>query len=436
MDVKKLNGVFYTALSDPTLVKYKTTKRHHALYDTYTARPYCNKDIEFKLVLGSEYVDAGNSYLRFQFTYDTSIAPPIVNDAASLSTGFTDLLQAILIVDRYGNTLERIENLYQIASVLATSHHDGHYLYETLQCFPSTKALDHTAEYDVIIPLHFLCGLFRSTTLLPPHLLDGCRIRLALRGANHVLSPTTPAVPALASDEGWTYTISRPTIVTETYVFDQRLHSLVTSEYESETGLHVPFVSVTNITQGVDANAFTTTMHVAQSFSRATKVFLSTESVYESAHDYINAYVTNMFPTPGSQWVYKSIQAKIGDTAYPNTAIDSPDVAWHLWTTAFNKHRTGSAVAGEAKDSFENGNRVVIDTNRGVLGADSGVTISNKFPAVVNMTLRDASAPTALDPAFEGLLNTLGVSHKRLLHMFIEHQRIIVARPEQTRILI
>jgi hypothetical protein len=114
----------------------------------------------------------------------------------------------------------------------------------------------------------------------------------------------------------------------------------------------------------------------------------------------------------------------------PNTTLESPVEAWQLWVNAFGKNRS-VGVSSEARSDFIAGQRLLIDTNRGVLGSKSGVTISNKFPCVISMTLNDDRAVVALDPDA-----ILGQTPARVMQIFVEHQRIIVANALNTRVAI
>lgn len=421
-NVQHLNGVFYTAQPDSNLVKYKTYKNHHALHASYTVAGNEQDSMEFQLNLGQEYVNCENSYLKFTFKYSTTNGPVPV--PASLSTGYIDLFDNILITDRHGITLERTENLHHIANVLATTKYTTDAL-ESTDIFTHSEVLSDQ-DIHVVIPLHFLaCGLFNSDNLLPPHLLDGAHIRLGLRAPNLTLSNSVQGGLDADMKEQYTYTISDPLIVCQSYIFDNRLHDLVTQEYESEQGLHIQLKSYTSIQQTVPSTQFTRDIQIRQPFSRATKIIALTEVRYGNYRD---AYVDNVRPHLGN-WHYKSIQAKIGDTYYPNTTLEQPHEAWNLWLNAFNKQKTG--VSQNAREHFHTGNRVLIDTSRGIRGQESGVTISNRFPCVLRLTL--LSQPEVQVGWKEDNMTDIP---PRIMILFVEHERIIVAQKNSTRIVI
>ena len=84
----------------------------------------------------------------------------------------------------------------------------------------------------------------------------------------------------------------------------------------------------------------------------------------------------------------------------------------------------------EAKDDFLDGQRVVIDLNRGAVGNKSGQIISNKFPVQVHLKLLAAEVHHSINPAmFSRVLN-------RRLHAFVEHQRILLAKADSHVVLI
>ena len=100
-NVKNANSVYYTAVADGTLVTRRTTKRHGSIDKVYYCSPEPqSRQLEFKFDLGSEYVDGMESYLKFKLEYNTSIDLPADPLPAKLSSGFTDLIQDIILIDR------------------------------------------------------------------------------------------------------------------------------------------------------------------------------------------------------------------------------------------------------------------------------------------------------------------------------------------------
>ena len=173
-NVKHANSVYYTAVSDGSLVTRRTTKRHHTIDKVYTCDPEpTSRELEFKFDLGREYVDGMESYLKFGLEYNTSNQTPTEPFPGKLSSGYTDLIQDILLVDRNGREIERIANVYQLASMVATSTLTTDSLYSGSYVFPIDKRIPVSPEIiTVLIPLHFLLGIFRTDRLVPPHILD------------------------------------------------------------------------------------------------------------------------------------------------------------------------------------------------------------------------------------------------------------------------
>ena len=434
ISVKHANSVYYTAVSDGTLVTRRTTKRHHTIDKVYSCSPEPeSRQLEFKFDLGSEYVDGFESYLKFELKYSTYFITPAEPLPAKLSSGFTDLIQDILLIDRNGTELERIENFYQIASMLATSTHTSDSLHNGSYVFPIDKRVAVTpATTTVLIPLHFLLGIFRTNTLVPPHILDKATLRIRLRNANLVFSPTTTTVPVVANSEGWRYSVTDPEIVMYSYNLDHRLHDLITAEYNS-TGLHFPFESHTHIGYDIPNNEKIDTLQITQSFSRATKVLMAIDARTDDA-PHLDAYFNNTLPVevnerePGP-WIYSSLQCKINDVTWPDSPVSEFIEAYQLWLSAFKAHR-GVGVSAQAKLDFLNGQRVCIDLDRGTVGHKSGQIISNKFPVSINMNLREAKVHHSINTAmFSRVLN-------RRLHAFVEHQRIILAKSGNHSVLV
>ena len=437
-DVKHANSVFYQATSDGTLVTRRTTKRHHATDDVYTCNPQPqSRQVEFKFDLGSEYIDGMESYLKFKLLYNTSVTTPAEPLPAKLSSGFTDMIQDIILLDRNGRELERIENLYQIASMLATSTHTSDSLHNGSYVFPIDKRVPVSpATTTVIIPLHFLLGIFRTDTLVPPHILDKATMRIRLRSANLVFSPTTNSVPVISNAEGWIYSWTDPEIVFNSYNLDHRLHELITQEYNT-TGLHFPFESHTHIGYDIPNTEFTESIQITQSFSRATKVLcaIDAQSDDSQSFQYINAYFNNMSASvaaderAASAWVYGSLQCKINDVTWPDTPVTEFLEGYQLWLTAFRAHRS-NGISGQAKADFLDGERVCIDLDRGTVGNKSGQIINNKFPVVIHLKLLASVVHRSINPAMFSRIKN------RRLHTFVEHQRILLAKHDNHVVLV
>ena len=433
-NVKHANSVYYTATADGTLVTRRTTKRHHTIDKVYYCSPEPeSRQLEFKFDLGTEYVDGMESYLKFSLEYNTSFLAPTEPLPGKLSSGFTDLIQDVLLCDRNGVVLERIENVYQIASMLATSTHTSDSLHNGSYVFPVDKRVPVSpATTTVLIPLHFLLGIFRTDTLVPPHILDKATLRIRLRNANLVFSPTTTTVPVLNNHEGWVYSLTDPEIVMYSYNLDHRLHDLITDEYNS-TGLHFPFESHTHIGYDIPNTELIDTLQITQSFSRATKVLMAIDARTDDL-PHLDAYFNNMLPSAGDErldgpWIYNSLQCKINDVTWPDTPVSEYIEAYQLWLSAFRAHR-GVGISAQAKVDFLDGQRVCIDLDRGTVGHKSGQIISNKFPVAINMKLREAKVHHSINPAmFSRVLN-------RRLHAFVEHQRILLAKSNNHIVLV
>ena len=422
--IKTANAVGYSIQNDLNLVKRRTTKRQVASVKTIEASPVAARPyIEFPLSLHAEYVDSVESYLKFKIEYNTSLTTGVSNTTpGKLSSGFTDFFRSIQIVDRFGNVLEDIQNgLHHICSFMATSTHDNAYLHHTTYVFPADKTLTRTPSINlIVIPLHFLCGLFKTNRLIPPHVLDGARVRLGVRSANAVFSPTAADVLDESNQEGWEYTITDPEIVFSTYVLDDRLHEMLTHEYET-TGLQFSFYSHYTLSKKLPTAGVTDTINITQPFSRASGVVGCIERYANDAWQ--DAYYDLMFPTkvPGP-YVYKSYVARVGDVQIPDNPVESNWLElFHLWVAAFRKHRSGG-ISSEAHRDFLEGQRFIVDTNRQVVGGDpSGQQINHTFPVAIATSLEAAETCTSEITSVSAVLG-------RRLQLFVHHQRVVLAQ--------
>lgn len=433
--VQRSNGVYYSTqhTADTSLVNRRMFKRHLAQNTSYecTPAPTTSKPIEFRPNLSAaEYIDGRESYLKFGFNYSYGKYEGEEGKyVAKLSTGYLDFFDSITLRDRAGNVLEHINSgLNLILPIVLNNRMDQDII--NASAVMNQSHLEAGRLYTAIIPLSFLLGFFNVGKLTPPHLIDGCVIQLGLRNANMVFRPTTTTnVPEFIlgpppDGADFVYAIVDPYIVTSNYVLDNKLHQLITQQYESVHGLHYPFISYTHTQYDIPIINFTQEISVNQTYSRAFKAIFCMDSVYnEGESSFWNAQVDNVRHEDITEWPFGEFRARIGDTRYPDTPVTTWEEAYHLFLCAWKTYRGGHVSIFSELD-FREMRILCVDLCRGVIGKKSGQKINNHYPLLVQLTLDEEVAKTSVNPNFP----VTGDVFNRRLRCFVEHERILMAR--------
>lgn len=428
--ITQVNGVDYTATSDANLVKRRTYFKHRAVHDTYVANPdpQGNGYIEFKLNVGEAFVNMKNSYLTFLFGLNGING----TESAELSSGWTDLFESILLLDRHGVEIERITALYDLAHFVASMSQSNDYLNGTTRVFDAFREVSTAYPYKIVIPLHFLCaGLFDTRRLVPPQLLDGMTVRLQLRNADKAFVQLLPNWPA--ANERFSYSINNPELVLESCQLDNRLAEMVMQQYMSPEGINIPITSYNHLTIPLPEEKFTIDDNISLPCSRGTTVLLSTEVSIAGANQHINNTL------PGYDFVFSrldTLQVTASGVNIPNRPVSGEEEMFHLSMSAFERvGDTRMGLSVEAFDQATKAGRVAVQIGRGIGAHESGVAITNTFPLRLRSTFKPVGTVNS-ESATWAARTVDQRTPARVLHVHVKHERIIVATPASTRVAI
>lgn len=488
---KASNCVSYDRSVDTSLVKERSVKRHHFLHHnditTNTATGEMDTPSIVRFTMGVEFMDPWNSYLGLEVK-----GTGVSYEGSYVSGDWLSLIRAITLTDRHGLEIERLERANLLNNVMLRAMFGDTYM-QTIGITLGRDAVQTTnvglvgggtttdigiSEFrKVLIPLPFLLGLFRSSNLLPPYLMDGCELRIDWESAATVLvqklntldEPNKTVVPFdgpgaivgqnLASTSLPAYTLRGLEIVTDNYLLDHQLEQLLRSEYHT-LGLPLKFLSYTLAiaTAGIPAAETNLSLPIKQSFSRAVKLVTRTHTLPPTTLNAADTHVIKgqiIYPTfDGQSWAQGTVyRMDLNGVQVPHFPVNDQAVAYWHWLMAFNKSRlyndSGSTRQELGlKDAFGTTfcvsfNRNTYQQNQNALYAESarvvsGVRIDGTSPATLHVHLGAVTPSSIYGNAsyFPTDIRTqLGASTRELLG-WVEHERYLICQEDGNRLLV
>ena len=376
------NGVVYEQEKDFCLVRERDQKRHFAL-ESNPARTQktglMQQQTVVTLSMSNEYMDPWNSYLSFSVA-----AAGNSMQGQVLSGGWLSLVQNVVLMDRNGKEIERCDFMNRLNTTMPRSVFGDAYMDQAGMSEPLDRPIpasrfgkangagvhvDMTEPINVLIPLPFLLGLFRTAQLLPPHLLDGMQVWIYWAGCfeafTQVLvvdSPCTyPAGTGVSTDNipdnGLMpyYEVSNVLITTDNYLLEHDLHNLVSEEYESK-GLPLKFISWGHDSTALTTRNLTANTHynhnIKKAYTQATRIITHARvfpsPVVSGVHPAGEDFQTHILPNLGMLYNSVTSQRFIAPTkdwmqrngrSFPLYPTDSGNQMIYYWKQATGKMR-------------------------------------------------------------------------------------------------
>jgi hypothetical protein len=286
-----------------------------------------------------------------------------------------------------------------------------------------------------IIPLRHFLGIASAEDLMPPQLIDGATLEIHLKNINSAvcrvsddIGPSDITLPLDSANAS----IRGCTLVTDSYLFDNKLHDLIQREYETG-GLVVRYSSWTNTRHPVSGVSQNLSFSIRQSATRATKLIAKMTTT--AAEQHLQGYNDNYRAREGT-YLFSSLQAKHADKYIPDRAMTTVEEAQFAWLSAFHKASGGcTAVARTFMDEFATRNAFVVDLNRGISKkGTSGVTVSTKYPLRLELAVGALQKPITSDKFLNTQLES-EFTWQRYIDTFLEHERVVIASPTGMRVL-
>lgn len=475
-DAKVFNNVNYGEVIDRSLVRERRFKRfqpdqlHDVYYNTFGGRSSMAPSI-FRLNVGNLYMDSWNTFLTFKVSGVTSSSP----EGATLPVGWLRLVDSIVLTDKFGMELERVDKLGEFSDLVARATYGDQYLDSIgrsnrmygnpdkqlgkLQTATPTDDGSGLGERTVVIPLGFLSGLFRSEQLLPYMLTDGLEIRINwasdLRTVISQRINNVASLLDLSSLNDWpTARVYDAHIVTDLYLLDRDLDRLIVEEYNRK-GIPLRFLGYTHAINlvGITAGATNVSHPIKRACSRAIKLLVRIKVtlpvVLATAEGNVS---TAMFwpPYETQKWgPGTGFSVKHNGLIVPDIAVSDQAIASVLWYSAFGKTRAfNDGPTTKLAEILENGagTSFVINLNRDVYGfeqslsaqyaestrATSGVRVDGNSPLDLQVALGAITfdqLDMSLYPASVQVEIINGVDMRRELNAWLENERYVILRP-------
>mgnify|MGYP000433083231 CR=1 FL=1 len=447
--VKSANAVRYSVLADPTLVQHRSYKTHAFQIPNQDTDSNGNfaQPLICKFMLQREFIAAKSSYLKFSVRVDTTGTPGEFHaNGVRWNSSVLDLFQSIRLTSRDGTCIEYIENADVLQATIAQTTYESDFLFHGAGKLAGYNPDDGMATFDgvesrtYIVPLKMILGLASAEDLLPPQLMDGCTLEIHLHNINNAICRVADSAQSQSVDiliPGTVAQIRDVSMVTDSYLFDNRLYDMIEKEYQT-TGLPIKFPSYTNTRMPVSNNSQLLNFTARQSATRATKLIGKMSTVNTNIQQ--QGFSDNHRIQRGGflTYAYSGLQCKLGDRFIPERALGTPEEASFHWLCAFHKCSGGcTAVAREFLGEFEQRGAFVFSLDRGVSKkTTSGVTVSTKYPLRVNLSVEDIADPVTIDlfsPPFPVIYT---FSFQRYLDTFLEHERVVIAASSGTQVML
>lgn len=390
---KTINGVDYQHHKDYCLVRERDQKKHYP-YKKETLLIRDDKNMNesmILLVVNNEFVDPWNSYLDFQFA-----GRSISTEGMSLDGGFISLIKRVIVQDRHGKEIDRCENLHMLNQILLRALFTDNFVTrsklkidETIGTEFFEKLLVDPGEAEDLIgvpgdytptfikahiPLPFLLGVFRTSQLLPPHLLDGCKLWIQWNTVDEAFTqhlsnakpyiyvagtdetkdgnipvPQTTPVTTLINEYLPFYEIKNIELVTDSILLGHEIKQAIDNEYG--TGFPLKIISweldssTTTNTPCADAASFS--IPIVKPYSKATRAIALHRNIHTNQTEleedvkwwtYGGTMLTSLVFS--QRWKDGSIDYlhKNGRT-FPLQPTDDVTHSYYYWMQAFNKNK-------------------------------------------------------------------------------------------------
>lgn len=246
-------------------------------------------------------------------------------------------------------------------------------------------------EHDVLIPLSFLCGLFRMDTLMPPQLAEGLKIFITWNEAKDVFTynintldtafTTVTGPPDLNANIGLvdgttfannlidtSYFLTAVELHLDTQVVTNQIAESVMKVFQSSYGIDIPFRTYTTFEKAKQFDCLprvstTISFEVPSSFSQASK-FLGTFR-YRSPTDVNNNFIPLLNQDQPFDEFF-TFQTRHNQKSYPRRPLTGSVSQFWEWQKAFGANKILYNTNRTSYDDFitQNGTSFVYDMNR------------------------------------------------------------------------
>ena len=325
-----VNQLLYTRTAPTNPVTERTQKKSYA-ENGAAASLTQNEHLIVNLQTGTEFIDPLQSFVVFDINVTPSTT--VAADRHIYMPGSAcNLIRDSQISTRSGKEMDRLEQV-NILNYHKVFHESKEYSQQNLQGLmlaevrnnPTAAELDArggrtvfkftaaqaggTVTKRVMIPLKYISPIFDSQKLMPSHLARGLRVDCTLETLLNAFVSAESATPA----ESFSYTISSPYILTDSYRLSDSVLEYLNANFASKkTGLVYEYFSYHNTkTQTSDTSL---NVEVRSSVSMAVDAFMVSRSSTTPSLEFDSLASLPIASGDRSQW-------RIGSHYLPNQPI-------------------------------------------------------------------------------------------------------------------
>lgn len=420
-----VNQLLYTRTAPTNPVTERTQKKSYA-ENGAAASLTQNEHLIVNLQTGTEFIDPLQSFLVFDINVKPDAAVSGAETNLYMPGSACNLIRDTQISTRSGKEMDRCEQI-NLKNYHDIFHESKEYSQQNLQGLmlaevrnnPSAAELQErggrtvftypvlaTAAVTkrVMIPLKYISPIFDSQKLMPAHLARGLRVDCTLETLLTAFVSAQGAVP----DQTYSYTISSPYILTDSYrLADSVLEYLNANFASKKTGLVYEYFSYHNTKTQTSDTALN--VEVRSSVSMAVDAFMVSRSSVSPSLVVDSLASLPIVSSDRSQW-------RIGSHYLPNQPIQGE--AEHFAQTLYWQNKLRS----EREDGMD---------WQGFVGVLSGIAPSanvgsgiGKFPVVLSRNnILDLSGIAINNSMTLAVEATLGSGGNRSVSVFLRHLR-------------
>lgn len=366
-----MDAIDFSLGVDPNIILERIYRKHFFYNKLPFEATNGSSSSTIRIDTGAEYVDPWQSYVRFRlsplvFDAASEIPLPTLPIEPSLAGGPVSLIRSVSMTTADGQEVYQCEEINELNKFLLPTLLGDDYM-ETIGASARGLVLDkkkNDGSYLVSVPLPFLAPVFRSNKLLPPHFMNGLRIRINWAKSEDVFRGVIPEGVVVTDVEGlrgkFPYTISELELHMDHLVLDGRVTEIIDKKYV-EIGIPIKMNGLTLANRStIRGSQPRDPVSIPQSFTRATKIYgvlLPRPFKDLSAPEYDGA---NLLPS-------FEYQADYNGTLTPHYVVDDAERRYLYYAAAhgYTKH-VHTANSKELKDYVRESNIFAIGLQRRV----------------------------------------------------------------------
>lgn len=323
------NGLRYVMPKPLSTTLVRTFKKNYAQRQTYSE----TDTIVFDLNVTGQ-VDPEVSYLTFKLSSNEDFKFGI--------NGACSIIRDIRISSKNGVELDRIQSFNAWSHLYLSSMVDVNKLAKYGKISGIGSPYPKTVQHNIIIPLTWLSGLFRSHVKgqkVPSHMLSGARIEIQLESVNRALQEAGGTAPT-------TYSVGKATLCMMEHTVNDNTLKVLTEE-AANNGLEYAYDRVFTSPETSNSQIFNN--QIKKAVSQATSVITTVHDPARQNNILVDSFTT-VDPSDG---VFSKFQYRLGSNYFPHQVCDTLEEAYHITESTYDLSRDKGAISANSYDVYE-----------------------------------------------------------------------------------